>query len=110
FLLSIVALFTIHHGASAGMMTERFLLMSYIFFVTILAVISERRTASSVVIALFLLLHVYILGWQHFRVIRHLDKDAVTAFESGNHIRENSVILPVNFSDNWLHNHFSSYL
>ena len=110
FLLSIAALFTIADGAGAGMMTERFLLMSYIFFVTILAVISERRTASSVVIALFLLLHVYILGWQHFRVIRHLDKDAVTAFESGNHIRENSVILPVNFSDNWLHKHFSSYL
>lgn len=30
--------------------------------------------------------------------------------EISNHLPENSIVLPLNFSDNWLHAHFSNYL
>jgi hypothetical protein len=110
FVLSIAALFAIPQGAGAGMMSERFLLMLYIYLIAVLAAISLRSMAGSIVMILFLALHFYILCWQHFSVIRYLDRDAVTVFEAGEQIRENSVVLPVDLSDNWLHKHFSSYL
>ncbi|MEM0354946.1 MAG: hypothetical protein QXW79_05185 [Thermoplasmata archaeon] len=42
--------------------------------------------------------------------IKNLNTNAITINKADEYISDNSIVLPVNLSDNWLEPHFSNYL
>jgi hypothetical protein len=59
---------------------------------------------------LIVVVHISLLQLKHDGAIKNLDKDATMLVESSKILEANSVVLPVNMSDNWLELHFSNYL
>lgn len=60
---------------------------------------------------------VFVISSCHFiminyytRVIRDLNEVALSCEETAKHVDPNSLVLPLNYSDNWLVGHFSNYL
>lgn len=109
-ILSLVALFVITDGSGAAMMSNRFVLMFYIFLTVIIAAISVRGLLSNIAITVFISLHFLLIARHHILSITPLSKDAVAVFDAGKSLKPNTVVLPVNLSDNWLQGHFSNYL
>lgn len=110
FFLSLFLLFLVPDGASAGMMSNRFILMFYIFLTIIIATITIKNFLSKVVLIIYLGLSCLLMVRHQVLSIIPLDKDAKEVYESGKYIKNNSIVLPVNLSDNWLQGHFSNYL
>lgn len=110
FLLALALFFIVPTGAGAGMMSDRYCLVIFIFFV--LWASSQRipRNAGRVFIAAIVLMHMGLLLKHHNAGIRVLNKHAVQIHNASAYIQENSIVLPVNMSDNWMEPHFSNYL
>jgi hypothetical protein len=108
-ILSIVLLFALPNGSSAGMMSDRLSLLMYLFL--IILIISQPLPASirTIFSVVFIALHI-ILITKHSPILHDLNADAKAINETASHISENSIVLPVNLSDNWLQPHFSNYL
>lgn len=108
-LLAVVFLFVVPDGSSAGMMSDRLILM--VFILVIILVVSQKLPYSiqSLSSILIISLHLILLT-MHSVSIDELNRDASTIHKASRHMEENSIILPVNLSDHWLENHFSNYL
>lgn len=109
-ILSFVAMFVIADGSGAAMMSNRFVLMFYIFLTVIIAATSVRGLLSNLALIAFMILNFILLSKHHILSINPLSKDAVAVYEAGKKIKPNTLVLPVNLSDNWLQGHFSNYL
>ena len=109
-ILSFVALFVITDGSGAAMMSNRFVLMFYIFLTVFIAATSVRGLLSNIALIAFIILNFILLSRHHILSINPLSKDAVAVYEAGKKIKPNTLVLPVNLSDNWLQGHFSNYL
>lgn len=108
-LLAVVFLFVLPDGSSAGMMSDRLSLM--VFILLIILVVTQKLPfgIKSLTSILIISLHLILLT-KHSVTLKELDRDAITISESAKHIEDNSIVLPVNLSDNWLQVHFSNYL
>lgn len=108
--LAFCFLFIIPDGSNAGMMSDRFCLM--FFMLLVLWTVAQRLPPKvvTVFIAFIIVIHLGLLTKHHFGTIVKLSKDAETIYYSSGYIKENSVVLPVNMTDNWLEPHFSNYL
>lgn len=107
--LTIVFLFVLPDGSSAGMMSDRMSLMMYLFFIILIVSQPLPQKVKTIFSMIFISLHI-ILITKHSPTIHELDANARTINETASHIKENSIVLPVNLSDNWLQPHFSNYL
>lgn len=107
--LSVILYFVLPDGSSAGMMSDRLSLMFFILFMIL--VISQTLPAriQAVFSLIIIFLHLLLLT-KHTVTIQELNDNAVSINQSAQYIEDNSVILPVNLSDNWLQLHFSNYL
>jgi hypothetical protein len=109
-ILSLVLFFVIPDGAGAGMMSNRYALIFFVLLLTWVALRAVPRMITYVAVMLMLIFH-FGLTLKHLNgSIRHLNDNAVTINKASEHIPDNSVILPVNLSNNWLELHFSNYL
>jgi hypothetical protein len=52
----------------------------------------------------------FSLNYSHYNVINELNKIAIHCNKASEHITPNSIVLPLNYSDNWMTGHFSNYL
>lgn len=50
------------------------------------------------------------LNFYYIKQVRQLNKLAIEINNQSKLIEDNKVVLPINFSDNWMHGHFSNYL
>lgn len=107
--LSIIFLFALPDGSSAGMMSDRLSLMMYLFFIILISSQPLPRRIKIIFSTLFIALHITLIT-KHSPTIKELNADAKTINETASHIKDNSIVLPVNLSDNWLQGHFSNYL
>lgn len=107
--LSIVFLFVLPDGSSAGMMSDRLSLMMYLFFIMLIISQPLPKKIKIIFSLLFISLHI-ILITKHNSTLQQLNANARTINETAQHIEDNSIVLPVNLSDNWLQPHFSNYL
>lgn len=107
--LAIVFLFVLPDGSNAGMMSDRLSLMMYVFFIILIISQPLPKKIRTIFSVLFISLHI-ILITKHSPILHELNANAKTINEITGHIKENSIVLPVNLSDNWLHPHFSNYL
>lgn len=107
--LSIVFLFALPDGSSAGMMSDRLSLLMYIFFIILIISQPLPNKIKIIFSVLFISLHIILLT-KHSPILHELNANAKTINETASHIPDNSIVLPVNLSENWLHPHFSNYL
>jgi hypothetical protein len=108
-LISAVLLFITPNGSGAGMMSDRYCLMLYIFGLTFVVSQSVKSSLNTFIIAFILFVHFSLLI-KHQTIIKRLDNRAVVINETSKYIEKNSIVLPVNLSDNWIEPHFSNYL
>jgi hypothetical protein len=110
--ISIVTLFfyfNVPSGSGAGMMSERFCHIFYIFFITWLAMQPLTR-------GLWIFSMIIIIGINFGFVYRYtlatigFNRDAVLIYNTAQYIKPYSTVIPINHSDNWLGIHFSNYL
>jgi len=109
-LISILFYFLTPNGSSAGMMSDRYCLILYILGIVWIVSRSVETKFNNIIILIVLILHFGLLFKHLNGTIRKLDANAITINKVDEYISENSVVLPVNLSDNWLEPHFSNYL
>jgi hypothetical protein len=63
-----------------------------------------------VFVLLIIIFHTGLLFKRQNGSIRALNKNATTIYNASKYIEANSIVLPVNMSDNWIDPHFSNYL
>lgn len=109
-LLTLICFFIVPNGANAGMMSDRFCLLAYMFFIVwgVSQPIPKRLVSFFVV--LIVIFHLGLLMKRQNGALRGLDKDAKLIYDTSNYIEKNSIVLPVNMSENWIEPHFSNYL
>ena len=109
-LLSLLLLFVIPNAAGAGMMTDRFALMFFMFLVAWFASRIEYSRLNHLLILVVLFAHVALIRQHHREAVKNMDQQARVIHHASQFLERNSVVLPVNFSDNWLQGHFANYL
>jgi hypothetical protein len=109
-LISLLLFFTVPNGSSAGMMSDRYCLISFFFGLAWIVARAPKNNINRVLVLFMVSLHLFLLYQHHDRAIINLDKQAQSIYNSRKHIKANSIVLPINFTDNWLMPHFSNYL
>ena len=94
---------------SAGYVSIR---LAFIFFIFLLLWIASQKLNKWIVsIAMLLVLFFHFKLNNYYQdATKNLESIAVDYTEVANHIESNSVVLPMNYSGNWLMGHFSNYL
>jgi hypothetical protein len=109
-LLSLLLYFIVPNGSGAGMMSDRYSLLFYMLLIIWMASQSLPKQICALLAFLILLLHLGQLFKNQNGTIRGLNKDALTIVDASRYINANSIVFPVNMTDNWLEGHFSNYL
>jgi len=94
---------------SAGYVTERLGLLFFIFLIIWLSKQYLRKWFSLIMVAAVLYCH-FKLNIYYSSVTKDLNKVAIECNNVSKYILPNSIVLPLNYSDNWLYGHFSNYL
>ena len=86
--------------------------VALVFYLLLLVWIGIQRLPNKRVIpAIFVLLFAhYQLVDYYSNCIRDLNEVAENCYEMEKYIEENNVVIPLNFSENWMTGHFSNYL
>jgi hypothetical protein len=109
-IFSLILYFTTPNASNAGMMSDRYCLLVYIFGITWICTRIRSNKLSRILIMILIFLHIGLLIKHLNGTIKKLDRDAQIIYQTSKFINENSIVLPVNFSDNWLESHFSNYI
>jgi hypothetical protein len=109
-LISLILYYIEPDGSGAGMMSERYNLIFYIFLIIWMASQLLPKRISQMLMLLVVLLHLALLFKNQNGTIRGLNKDALSIVEASKYMEPNSLVLPINMTDNWLEGHFSNYL
>lgn len=109
-IFTLILMFTVPNGSNAGMMSDRYCLLAFIFFITWVSSQPLPKVVSYFFMILIITLHTSLIFKQRYGTIKNLDKNAIVIYKAAEYIEENSVVLPVNMSDNWIEPHFSNYL
>ena len=96
-------------AGAGGFVSERVGLLFFLFLII--------WTSTQHLQKWFILLIIGIVLYFNFKLniyysseIKNLNKVAIECNDASKYILSNSVILPLNYSDNWQHEHFSNYL
>ncbi len=108
-LTSLFFLFLMPDGAAAGMMSDRYCLIFFIFTLVWISARAKKSKWNYLVIVLVLVLH-FDLQFRHLKVLKQLNKSTVEIYQAQEYIEKNSILLPINMSGGWLDIHFSNYI
>lgn len=108
--ISLMLLFVVPNESNAGMMSDRFCLLIYMFLIVWIAVRPLPLKAGKFFAFAVIILHFGLILKRHNGSLKRQDQDARQIYGAAAFIESNSVVLPVNMSDNWLQIHFSNYL
>ena len=109
-LLSLILYYIEHNGSEAGMMSDRYNLMFYMLLIIWMATQQLPKIISQIFMILVVILHLGLLFKNQNGTIRGLNIDALSIVEASKHVESNSIVLPIDMTDNWLEKHFSNYL
>ena len=86
--------------------------LGLVFFISLIMWISLQQLPKWVMVcSVVIVLYCHIKRNQYyFSVAKVLSETAVGYNQIASEIKENAVVMPLNYSDNWLHSHFSNYL
>ncbi|MEN8123017.1 MAG: hypothetical protein ABFS35_21940 [Bacteroidota bacterium] len=108
--VALVLYFIIPNGSSAGMMSDRYCMIIFIFLLLWTVVRAVPSNLNKIIIVLFLGLHLGLLIKHLNGNLRELNNHAITINEANDYLIDNSIVLTVNLSDSWIEPHFSNYL
>jgi len=108
--LSVLLLFLVPDGSSAGMMSFRFLNFIFIFLIMWLAIQKYNSIFILSIISIFCIFHVKLIKKRHDLFIKPLSEHASEMYEASLVIPENCIVLPINLSNNWLEKHIDGLL
>lgn len=92
------------------MMSDRYCLILFMFGISWILLRTINVKFNYFIVLVMLTLH-FVMLFKHLNgSLKQLDKDAIIIKQADRYIRENSIVLTINFSDNWLEIHFSNYL
>jgi hypothetical protein len=93
----------------SGYVSIRICLLFFLFFILWICLnpLPKWLTIGSVTVVLLFTLLLQIIN---FKFSSELNEVAGEIYHSGNKIPDYKMVLPISFSDNWLHLHFSNYL
>jgi hypothetical protein len=94
---------------SAGFVSIRLSLLFFLFVITWLSAQKFSKWFSLLVVAVVLFSN-FKLNNYYIRTVKHLNTIAVASNQVSDHILPNSIVLPLNYTDNWLLQHYSNYL
>lgn len=107
-LLGLYLLFPDSNGYS-GYFTVRMGLMLFLFYIVWLAT-KRYKNWVLIVTTSFLFIINTGLNIYYLKQVKRLNELACEIDYQSKFIKDNSVIIPMNFSSNWMHGHFSNYL
>ncbi|MBN1144114.1 MAG: hypothetical protein JXA72_06815 [Bacteroidales bacterium] len=91
------------------LMTERLIVLFYLFFVIWLGSLKYPKPVRMFALVVVLFVHGFFIS-RHYQSFYHLSKDVDKIVKASEKIDCNSMVLTLNYSDNWLHSHISGYL
>ncbi len=97
-------------GGGAGFISMR---LAYLFFILIIIWISSQEKINKTILALIVALNLYgsfktIIYYNN--VVKDLNTVVHSIEDLSNKIPEKSIVIPFDFSNHWIMNHFSNYL
>ncbi|OFX27024.1 MAG: hypothetical protein A2041_10985 [Bacteroidetes bacterium GWA2_31_9b] len=109
FILLLLYFFMPDSNGYSGYFTVRLGLLLYMFY---LIWIATRNYSKWIIISSVTLIFIANTGLNYYylKQVRKLNKQAVEINNQSKFIDNNTVVLPMNFSSNWMHGHFSNYL
>lgn len=96
-------------NSSVGMMSPRFLYFFFVFLILWLFIQSTDLVKLPVAIIIIIVVF-FERDRKHMPVINLLNKDVELVKDVAQHIKPNSVVLTLNYHNNWLEPNFSNYL
>lgn len=94
---------------AAGFVSVRLALLFFIFLILWLSTHHTPKWFGVFIVGVALFCN-FKLNVYYMSATKGLNKVALDCANASQHITPNSIVLPLNYSDNWLHNHFSNYL
>jgi hypothetical protein len=94
---------------NAILLTERLILFFFLFFITWLAILKYPKWVHIVAFVVILTIH-FVFTKMYFNTIGELSKEIVELKESVNKVETGSILMTLNYNDNWLHAHTSGYI
>jgi len=108
-IIVLIAIFYTHNAGFGGMFTNR---LTFLFFYFLVFWLCCNKIHSKAIIfsSLFLVLFSYInLSFLRYKVFEAFSPHAREINGASQYIADRSVVMPMNFSDNWFEAHFSDY-
>ena len=95
--------------SSGGHISIRILFFFYLFIILWVGLQKINKFFIIIAAIIFLTISFIFLNY-HYKQTKFLADGADEIYHAANFIEENSVVLPISNSDNWMHANFSSYL
>jgi len=108
-ILILTLFFILPNSASAGMMSDRLCVIFFIFFIFWIAVQSLKRWFYLIIVISTLVLH-FLLLLQHYPSFKDLSNTANEIYKTSKHIKKESIVLSINWTDNWILGHSADYV
>jgi hypothetical protein len=102
-------LFIYDSDGVAGYISVRTGFVFFLFLISWLCCQNFPQKLIMGIVSIVLICH-FILLVRHYNVSKELNDTAVECNNASEYIEPSAVVLPLNFSGNWLHSHFSNYL
>lgn len=94
---------------SVGMMSSRFLYF-FFFFLIIWLLLQDTKWIKLILVIGIIVTVFFERDRRHIHALNFLNKNLKLVEQASIHIKENSVVLPLCFSDNWIERHFAHYM
>jgi hypothetical protein len=110
FFILVILYFTLPDSDnSAGFVSVRTLLLAFLFLIIFLSTISIPRWIGWICVPVILFSN-FNLNSYYISVVNNQNKIVQSCTDASKHIESNSIVLPLNYSNNWLFGHYSNYL
>ena len=94
---------------SAGFVSVRLGLIFFLFLIIWLSTQHFPKWFNLLLVGIVLFCN-FKLNQYYISATKDLNKLAIECVDASKHILPNSIVLPLNYSENWFHEHFSNYL
>jgi hypothetical protein len=109
-LLTLYLLFNVPDGSSAGMMSDRLCLMLFFIFIATLVSFPVSKNIQFILVGVAIFINLALFKNNRKTIIQDFGLRAEMIYNTSKNIKEKSVVLPINMSENWLEGHFSNYI
>jgi hypothetical protein len=110
FFILLLMFFIIPDGSSVGMMSIRFCIYVFVFFLLWLSMQNNYKAITWIVSVIVIAAHFTLLVNDHLPAEQGLEERSEIMKATADYIQPNSIVLDIDVTDNWLYGHFGDYL